>query len=135
MISLPTPVVNGVATPNCLFGSMTGDCANSIPNVIADLQAGGITPSAASLNIAGCTLSGSTVTCNGTGFPTNNTTGIDVSNGFSNDVKVYNAIGKVDVNFNQNNRLSAMYFFGNNTGTVEDFPPRCHGWASPERDR
>src|ERR1700687_4055746 len=105
MVSLPTPTVNGAPAPNCLFGSQTGNCANSIPNVIADLQAGGITPSAASLNIAGCALSGSTVTCNGTGFPTNNTTGIDVSNGFSNDVKVYNAIGKVDVNFNQNNRL------------------------------
>jgi hypothetical protein len=130
MISLPTPVVNGVTTPNCLFGSMTGDCANSIPNVIADLQAGGITPSAASLNIAGCALSGSTVTCNGTGFPTNNTTGIDVSNGFSNDVKVYNAIGKVDVNINQSNRLSAMYFFGNNTGTVEDFPELQSKWRS-----
>src|SRR6202140_4947394 len=105
MVTMPTPIVNGSPAPNCLFGSMTGDCANSIPNVIADLQAGGITPSAASLNIAGCALSGSTVTCNGTGFPTNNTTGIDVSNGFSNDVKVYNAIGKVDVTFNQNNRL------------------------------
>src|SRR6202167_2988659 len=54
---------------NCLFGAMTGDCANSIPDVIADLQAGGVPVSAASLNIAGCALSGSTVTCNGTGFP------------------------------------------------------------------
>src|ERR1700734_1476900 len=57
---------------NCLCGAMTGGCANSIPDVIADLQAGGVPVSAASLNIAGCALSGSTVTCNGTGFPTNN---------------------------------------------------------------
>src|ERR1700688_4976705 len=39
MVSLPTPVVDGKPAPNCLFGSMTGDCANSIPDVIADLQA------------------------------------------------------------------------------------------------
>ncbi len=44
MVSLPTP-----STPNCLFGAQTGDCANSIPDVLADLQAGGITVSPASL--------------------------------------------------------------------------------------
>src|SRR5450631_1979829 len=38
MVSMPTPVVNGVPTPNCLYGSRSGDCANSIPNVIADLM-------------------------------------------------------------------------------------------------
>src|SRR6202161_2015432 len=104
MVPMPT-------AGNCLFGAMTGDCANSIPDVIPDLQAGGVPVSAASLNIAGCALSGSTVTCNGTGFPTNNTQSINIANGFSNDVKVYNAIGKVDVNLNQNNRVSGMYFF------------------------
>jgi hypothetical protein len=114
---------------NCVFLA-TGNCANSIADVIADLQAGGVTPSAASLNIAGCTVAGSAVTCNGTGFPTNNTQSIAISNGFSNDVKVYNAIGKVDVNLNQNNRVSGMYFFGNNTGTVEDFPELQSRWRS-----
>jgi hypothetical protein len=114
---------------NCVFLA-TGDCANSIADVITDLQAGGVTPSPASLNIAGCTVSGGTVTCNGTGFPTNNTQSIAISNGFSNDVKVYNAIGKVDVNLNQNNRVSGMYFFGNNTGTVEDFPELQSKWRS-----
>jgi len=125
MASMPTP-----STPNCLFGTMTGDCANSIPNVIADLQAGGIPVSPASLNIAGCALSGSTVTCNGSGFPMNNTQSIAIPNGFPNDVKVYNAIGKVDSNVNQNNRISGMYFFGNNTGTVEDFPELQSKWRS-----
>src|SRR6266852_2794964 len=125
MVSMPTP-----SSPNCLYGSMTGDCANSIPDVIADLQAGGFTVSPASLNIAGCALSGSTVTCNGTGFPTNNNPDINIPNGFSNDVTVYNAIGKVDVNLNQNNRISGMYFFGNNSGTVEDFPELQSKWRS-----
>ncbi|MGO8984428.1 MAG: carboxypeptidase regulatory-like domain-containing protein [Terriglobales bacterium] len=123
MESLPT-------AGNCLFGTKSGDCQNSIPDVIADLVAGGITPSAASLNISGCAVSGSTVTCNGTGFPTNNTQGINISNGFPNDVTVYNAIGKVDANITQSSRISGMYFFGNNSGTVEDFPELQSKWRS-----
>ena len=130
MVTLPTPTANGGPAPNCLFGSQTGDCANSIPDVVADLLAGGIAVSPSSLNIAGCALSGSTVTCNGTGFPINNTQGTAIANGFSNDVKVYNAIGKVDFNVNQNNRISGMYFFGNNSGTVEDFPEYQSKWRS-----
>jgi hypothetical protein len=114
---------------NCLYVA-AGDCANSIQDVITDLQAGGFTPSPASLNIAGCALSGGTVTCNGTGFPLNNTQSINISNGFPNDVTVYNAIGKVDFNVNQNNRISGMYFFGNNSGTVEDFPEYQSKWRS-----
>jgi hypothetical protein len=31
---------------------------------------------------------------------------------------------------NQNNRISGMYFFGNNTGTVEDFPELQTKWLS-----
>jgi hypothetical protein len=114
---------------NCLYVA-TGDCANSIQDVITDLLAGGFTPSTASLNIAGCALSGGTVTCNGTGFPINNTQSINIANGFSNDVTVYNAVGKVDFNVNQNNRISGMYFFGNNSGTVEDFPELQSKWRS-----
>ncbi|HKN72807.1 MAG TPA: carboxypeptidase regulatory-like domain-containing protein [Terriglobales bacterium] len=122
MVSMPT---NGT----CLFVA-TGDCADSIPNVITDLVAGGIPISQASQTISGCTVSGTTVTCNGAGFPTNNNPNINIQNGFPNDVTVYNAIGKVDVNLNQNNRVSGMYFFGNNTGTVEDFPELQSKWRS-----
>ena len=122
------------ASQACVFGS-TGDCADSIPNVIADLTspaavAAGIVVSPAALNIAGCALSGGTVTCNGTGFPTNNNPNINIANGFPNDVTVYNAIGKVDFNLTQNQRLSGMYFFGNNTGTVEDFSELQNRWRS-----
>ncbi|HTH42404.1 MAG TPA: carboxypeptidase-like regulatory domain-containing protein, partial [Terracidiphilus sp.] len=56
------------ANGTCSFLA-TGDCADSIPNAIADLQAGGIPISQASLNIAGCAMSGGSVTCNGSGFP------------------------------------------------------------------
>ncbi len=124
MVSLPTPPV-----PNCLFTS-TGDCAGSIPNAIADLQAGGVTISPASLQVAGCALSGSTVTCNGKGFPINNTQSINIPNGFNNDVGVKNLVGKVDFKVNDRQSINAMYFFGNNSGTVEDFPELQQNWLS-----
>jgi hypothetical protein len=122
MVAMPT---NGT----CVFLT-TGDCADSIPNVIADLKAGGIAVSPASLNIAGCALTGGTIACNGTGFPTNNNPNINIQNGFPNDVTVHNAIGKVDFNLNRNQHVSGMYFFGNNTGTVEDFSELQSKWRS-----
>ena len=122
MVGMPT---NGA----CLFLS-TGDCADSIPDTIADLQAGGITVSPASLQVAGCALSGATVTCNGKGFPTNNNPSINIPNGFNNDVTVRNFVGKVDYRFNERHSISGMYFFGNNRGTVEDFPELQSFWRS-----
>jgi hypothetical protein len=117
------------AAGNCLFLA-TGDCRNSIPDVIADLRAGGITISPASLQVSGCALSGSTVTCNGKGFPTNSNPSINIINGFPNVVHVDNGIGKVDYHFNERNSVSGMYFFGNNSGTVEDFPELQAAWRS-----
>jgi Carboxypeptidase regulatory-like domain len=125
MVSLPTP-----STPNCLFGAQTGDCANSIPDVVADLLAGGIKVSPASLQVAGCALSGAAVTCNGKGFPTNNSQSISITNGFNNDVRVQNFVGKVDYRFNERHSINGMYFFGNNRGTVEDFPELQSFWRS-----
>src|SRR5437660_6209988 len=114
MVAMPT---NGT----CLFLG-TGDCADSIPDTIADLQAGGMTVSSASLQVAGCALSGTTVNCNGKGFPLNNNQRIDIANGFNNDVRIQNFVGKVDYKFNDRHTVNGMYFFGNNRGTVEDFP-------------
>ena len=111
---------------NCSFG-FPGNCANSIPDAIADLNAGGIPISPASLLIAGCDASG---TCNGTGFPLNNTQSITIPNGFNNDVQVDNVVGKVDYRLNDRNSISGMYFFGNNSGTVEDFPELQNRWRS-----
>ena len=126
MVTMPT-------NTTCLF-TATGDCADSIPDVIADLQAGGVTISPASLQVAGCALSGTppnaTVSCNGTGFPTNNDPTINIPNGFNNDVGVKNAVGKVDFSISQHQSVSGMYFFGNNTGTVEDFPELQQKWLS-----
>src|SRR6202451_1984690 len=122
--SLPTP-----ATPTCT--SVAGDCANSIPDSIADLIANHVPISAASQLISGCTVSASgAVTCKGTGFPINNTQSIDVVQGFPNDVGVDNATGKVNFTINQANSISGMYFHGNNNGTVEDFPELQSQWRS-----
>jgi len=119
------------AGQNCTAASLAAaDCAQSIPNAIADLTANNIQISAVSLKIAGCTMSGSTVTCDGTGFPTNNNPTINIVNGFPNQVTVDNVVGKVDVHTSERTTLSGMYFFGNNSGTVEDFPELQDKWRS-----
>jgi hypothetical protein len=123
--ALPAP-----PTPNCTSPLVTGDCGNSIPNAIADLVANHVPISAASQQISGCAVSGPSVTCNGTGFPINNTQSISVVQGFPNNVGVDNVLAKVDYNFNQRNSVSGMYFYGNNSGTVEDFPELQSKWRS-----
>src|SRR5437868_5494697 len=97
MITIPRGLNDPVT---CISVAMaSADCADSIPNAIADLQANGIAISQASLNIAGCAMSGGSVTCNGSGFPLNNTQGIDISNGFNNNVHVDNLVTKLDLHF------------------------------------
>jgi hypothetical protein len=136
-MAVPSPVT-------CSFG-FAGDCANSIPDAIADLlepsaAAAGAIVSPASLLVSGCTLTGGTVACNGTGFVTNNQTdigtaltpnqAITIPNGFNNVVHVDNFVGKVDYSLNERNTISGTYFFGNNSGTVEDFSELQQKWLS-----
>jgi hypothetical protein len=126
----PSPVNAG----NCTY--VTGDCLNSIADAIADLQAAiangvPIVISQASQTISGCTWAATgPVTCNGTGFPTNNTTSASINQGFPNDVRVDNVVGKVDYHLNSRHTIGGMYFFGNNSGTVEDFPELQSKWRS-----
>lgn len=117
-VPLPTP-----ATPNCP-NTHTGDCANSIPDAIADVHAGfllGNNPdvSAVSLKISGCTAAG---TCDGSGFPINTSTSPNssINFGLPNTVSSDNAVAKVDYRMNERSTLSSMYFFGNNSGNVSD---------------
>jgi outer membrane receptor protein involved in Fe transport len=119
--SLATP-----STPDCTFIT-SGGCTNSITDAIADVQAAplalGLTISPVSLQLAGCQL-GPPVTCNGKGFPLNNGTNpagpglINIS--LPNTVNADNAIGKVDYHISDRHSLSGMYFYGNNSGTVND---------------
>jgi hypothetical protein len=115
---------------NCTFIA-SGDCTNSLTDAIADVQAAGITVSPASLKIAGCTAAG---VCDGTGFPTNGGTNpngpTSIINGFPNTVSADNFIAKADVHLNDRNSVTGMYFYGNNNGTVEDFPELQPKWQS-----
>src|SRR5579872_877340 len=90
--SLATP-----STPSCTFIA-SGDCTNSVVNAIQDLQAGG--------------------------FPTNNGLNPNGSNliniSLPNTVNADNAVGKIDFHVNDRHTLSGLYFFGNNSGTVND---------------
>jgi hypothetical protein len=122
-ISLPAP-----ATPNCAI--VVGDCANSIPNAIADLTAKGVPISTVSQSVSGCAVTAGTVSCNGKGFPTNNTTGVNIPNGFPNSITSDNALGKIDYHINDRNTINGMYFFGNSGGPVEDFPELQTFWKS-----
>src|SRR5579872_6377693 len=124
MVHLPTP-----STPTCI--TVQGDCSGSIPDAIADLIANGIPISKASQTISGCTVSPSgSVSCNGTGFPLNNNPTINIVNGFPNNVGVDNFVAKLDDNISEHNTVSGFYFFGNNSGTVEDFPEYQSKWRS-----
>ena len=128
--TISVPLAAG-ATPTCISPLLANvDCSASIPNAIADLVANGVPISAASQTISGCTVTGATVNCKGTGFPINNTPSINVVQGFPNNVGVDNVIAKVDYTINQRNSISGMYFFGNNNGTVEDFPELQAKWQS-----
>ena len=125
----------------CSFG-FAGDCADSIPDALADITtpaavAAGVIVSPASLLVSGCAASG---TCSGTGFVTNNQTdigtaltaaeAITIPNGFNNVVHVDNFVGKLDYTLNERNTINGMYFFGNNSGTVEDFSELQQKWLS-----
>ena len=128
--TLFTPATVGLPTPTtatCLYIA-TGDCANSVTDAIADIHAGFMLGtlthdvSVASLKIAGCTM-GPPISCNGSGFPTNDGTGAGgttINFGLPNTVKADNAVGKIDYHLNDRNSFSGLYFFGNNSGTVSD---------------
>ena len=93
---------------------------SSIPDAINGLEANGVAISAVSLKVAGCAL-GPPVTCDGKGFPTNaGANGTSITTGFPNTVSADNAVAKIDYHISERNFLSGTYFFGNNSGTVDD---------------
>jgi hypothetical protein len=128
MVSIPTAPSSGCIT------LASGDCANSIPDAIHDLGLNGVPISPESLKLSGCNLSGpattGTVTCNGTGFPTNNNPTPNFVQGFPNQAGTDDVVAKMDYNVNNQHMVSGTYFFGNNSGTVEDFPELQDKWRS-----
>lgn len=124
---------------------ISGDCVNSIPNAIADLEqaiANGVIDahgqpvfiSPESQKLSGCTVSGSgvgaTVTCNGSGFPINNNLSPNLAQGFPNVANTDDAVAKIDFRVNDRHSISGTYFFGNNSGTAEDFAELQSQWRS-----
>ena len=113
--------ISQLSTPATV--SLGDDPLNSVPDAIAGVIAAGITPSVPSLKIGGCVL-GPPISCDGSGFPANNGTGVlgptTIEFGLPNDVSVNNAVGKVDYQITQQHSIHGVYFFGNNNGTVSD---------------
>jgi hypothetical protein len=113
--------ISQLSTPATV--TLNGDPLNSVPDAIAGVEQAGFTPSTPSLQIGGCTL-GPPITCNGTGFPTNNGTSAagptTINYGLPNNVTTDNAVAKIDYQINQKHAINGLYFFGNNNGTVSD---------------
>ncbi len=125
----------GVTTPITAPSATLGtDPANVIPDAVHELLAADVPISLVSQKISGCTVTGSfpteVTTCNGKGFPTNTTGSTGISQGFPNDARTDDALGKVDYHANDRNTISGMYFFGNNSGIAEDFPELQPNWRT-----
>jgi len=123
------------AIPTCTSPLLaTVDCGGSILNAVQDLLVNGVAISPESMKLSGCNVTGSgitaTVTCNGSGFPINNNPSINFTQGFPNQATTDDVVAKGDYNFNERNSISGTYFFGNNSGTVEDFPELQNQWRS-----
>jgi len=140
-----TPSMVAITNNNGTCTYVTGDCANSIPNAIADLEqaiahgvidlhGSAVLISPESQKLSGCTVTGSgvgaTVSCNGSGFPINSNPSPNFVQGFPNVANTDDAVGKIDVRLNDRHSISGTYFFGNNSGTAEDFAELQPQWRS-----
>jgi hypothetical protein len=111
--------VGGIAVPAT---QSVGDPSKSMVDAISALQAAGITPSAVSMKLAGCTA-GVTPVCTGMDgssqlFPAGS------SNGFLSTFPTTNTsdngVGKLDYHPNDKNSLNGMFFYGHYNSTGED---------------
>ncbi len=101
-IGLPTP-----ATPTCTGAGVTGDCANSVPNALADLAAHGVAESALSGKLLGL-------------FAPNTTNSIGLNPGFPNTNREDTGAVKVDYHINDRHNLSGMYIGADGAGIQAD---------------
>ena len=109
--------VGGIAVPAT---SSVGDPSKSMVDAISALQAAGITPSAVSMKLAGCTAGASPV-CTGNLFPSSGT-----SNSFLSTFPTLNTsdngVGKIDYHLNDKNSINGMFFYGHYNSLGEDHP-------------
>ncbi len=128
------PLPAGTAQ-NCTDPSLAGfDCNGGILNAVRDLLLNGVPISTESQKLSGCTVTGAgaaaTISCAGTGFPINGNPNINLVQGFPNEAGTDDAVAKIDYNLNDRHTISGTYFFGNNSGTAEDFPELQSQWRS-----
>jgi outer membrane receptor protein involved in Fe transport len=116
--SIPLALHQTADAGNCPSG-VTGNCAGSLPDAIAAVQAAGLTPSAGSLQLTGCTV-GPPIACTGGLFPTNNSDSLSMSLGFPNANTSDNGLAKIDYHINDHHMLSGTFFFGNYSGVGQD---------------
>jgi hypothetical protein len=113
--------------------SLGGDPENSIPDAIASLNARGISVNPLSANLIGT----GAFTGNGAFpglFPANNGSNpagpTQISSGFPNLNRMDNFIVKIDHRINEENSLSARYFFGDSLQTEQDIFVLRPEWRS-----
>jgi hypothetical protein len=144
-------VPEGVAQPGVSNGScntiVAGDCVNSMPDALQDLQAGGATVgngiSPLSLTLTGCpnTLpaigspSWSTYQCTGGLYPANNGSAPSISQGFPSVFRSDNGVLKIDYHINDHNTLNGMYFQSAGLITAEDVVYLQPQWRSVQENR
>ncbi len=117
---LPAP-----PTPTCTYIT-SGDCAGSIPDARADLQAGGFEISPLSLKLANL-------------FPANSGSGLygptKITTGFPNTNRGDNGLVKIDYHVNDRNLLTGRWFIGDSLQAEQDAPVLQAQWMSQAATR
>jgi Carboxypeptidase regulatory-like domain/TonB dependent receptor len=126
-VNSPTTVpVSGVNNCQQLSGPnpLSGDCSNSVPDALTNLQAHGVAFSAQSLALLGCPsgITAPYTSCTGGAYGPNATGAKTINGGFPDSDSSKNALGKVDYHLNERHSISGSYFFGNDTILAEDAP-------------
>ena len=107
--------VGGIPVPAT---ASVGNPALSLVDAITALQGAGITPSAVSLKLAGCTA-GATPVCTGNLFPNSGTSNSFLST-FPTINTSDNGVGKLDYHASDKNSFNGMFFYGHYNSTGED---------------
>jgi hypothetical protein len=116
-------------------GAQAGaDPRNSLPDAIADLAANGVSPSALSLKLTGCSVSPA-VRCTGGLYPANTGASKSFLQGFPSVFGSDNGVLKIDYHVNDRHALSGTYFQSEGVITAEDVVYLQQQWRSVQDNR
>jgi hypothetical protein len=110
--------VGGIGVP--ATSSLGGDPTHSMVDAITALQNAGVTPSAISMKVAGCTA-GATPVCTGGLLPNSGASTTFLST-FPTINTSDNGVGKLDFHPNDKNSFNGMFFYGHYNSLGEDHP-------------